>query len=107
MIPPAWIVQAHLDEYVGREPDSLLFVPDRGGCHISDRVVRAAFAAACKAIGRQGIRIHDLRHFAGHQTARVANLPETMARLGHSTSSASLRYQGQVSGRDVEIANQL
>lgn len=30
-----------------------------------------------------------------------------MERLGHSTSSASLRYQGQVSGRDVEIAEAL
>lgn len=50
------------------------------------------------------MRLHDMRHFAGHQTARVANMPETMARLGHSTQSASLRYQGQVSGRDVEIA---
>jgi hypothetical protein len=27
-----------------------------------------------------------------------------MARLEHSTQSATLRYQGQVSGRDVEIA---
>ena len=28
-------VQAHLDEYVEREPNSLLFVPVRGGCHLS------------------------------------------------------------------------
>ncbi len=48
-----------------------------------------------------------MRHFAGHQTARVANLPETMARLGHSTQTASLRHQGQVSGRAVEIAQAL
>jgi integrase len=109
MIPPhiRAEVQAHLDEYIEREPDSLLFVPARGGCHVSDRVVREVFVSACKSIGREGIRLHDLRHFAGHQTARVANLPETMARLGHSTSSASLRYQGQVSGRDVEIAEAL
>jgi len=37
-------------------------------------------------------------------TAQVANLVETMERLGHSTPAASLRYQGQVSGRAVEIA---
>lgn len=53
------------------------------------------------------MRLHDMRHFAGHQTPRVANLPETMARLGHSTQTASLRYQGQVSGRDAEIAEAL
>lgn len=54
-----------------------------------------------------GMRLHDMRHFAGHQTARVAKLPETMARLGHSTQTASLRCQGQVSGRAVEVAEAL
>ncbi|MEZ0384794.1 tyrosine-type recombinase/integrase [Mycobacterium sp. pW045] len=97
-------IQSHLDTYVGPDPDAQLFVPVRGGCHVSDRVVRDAFRLACDAAGITGMRIHDMRHFAGHQTARVANLPETMKRLGHSTSTASLRYQGQVSGRDVEIA---
>jgi len=97
-------IQTHLDKFVCSDPESLLFVPVRGGCHVSDRVVRAAFKPACDAAGRDRVRLHDLRHFAGHQTARVANLPETMARLGHSTQAASLRYQGQVSGRDVEIA---
>jgi len=59
-----------------------------------------------KTIGRDGhgIRVHDLRHFAGTHTARVANLVETMSRMGHSTAKASLLYQQQVSGRDVEIA---
>jgi integrase len=100
-------VQSHLDTFVESDSEALLFVPVRHGCHVSDRVVRDAFRDALKSVGRQGMRLHDLRHFAGHQTARVANLPETMARLGHSTQTASLRYQGQVSGRDVEIAEAL
>jgi integrase len=50
------------------------------------------------------MRIHDLRHFAGTQAARVGNLPETMARLGHSTPKASLIYQGIASGRAEEVA---
>ncbi|SIJ03698.1 phage integrase family protein [Mycobacteroides abscessus subsp. bolletii] len=100
-------IAQHLDTYVGAAPDALLFVPVRGGCHVSDRVVRDAFRLACASTGVTGMRLHDMRHFAGHQTARVANLPETMARLGHSTQTASLRYQGQVSGRAVEIADQL
>lgn len=54
------------------------------------------------------MRLHDMRHFAGHQLPRVgANLPETMAWLGHSTSTASLRYQGAVSGLAAEIAEAL
>jgi hypothetical protein len=31
----------------------------------------------------------------------------TMARLGHSTPEASLRYQQRMSGRDAEIADAL
>lgn len=98
----------HIDTYA--EPlaeGGRLFVPVRKGCHITDRVIRDEFRKACAAAGVSGMTIHDMRHFAGHQTARFANLPETMARLGHSTQSASLRYQGAVSGRDVEIAASL
>ena len=53
------------------------------------------------------MRIHDLRPSPVVQVARVGNLVETMNHLGHSTVAASLRYQHVVSGRDVEIANQL
>ncbi len=97
-------IQSHLDNYMGSDPDALLFAPVRGGCHVSDRVVRDAFRLACQAADVENMRIHDLRHFHGHQTARVGNLAETMARQGHSTQSAALRYIGQVSGRDIEIA---
>jgi hypothetical protein len=71
------------------------------------RVVRAAFGAACQAADVLEMRLHDLRHFAGTVTAQVSNFVETMERLGHSTPTASLRYQGQVSGRNVEIAEAL
>lgn len=100
-------ITRHLDEYVAKDSEALLFVPARGGCHLSDRTFRHHFNPALKSVGREGVRIHDLRHFAGSQTARVGNLVETMGRLGHSTPSASLRYQSIVSGRDVEIAEAL
>lgn len=50
-----------------------------------------------------------MRHFANRQkTARVANLPETLTRLGRSTQLVSVRYQDQVrSRRVVEIAEAL
>ncbi len=94
----------HLANYVERDAEALLFPAARGG-HMNDRVFsREYFAAALKAINRQGVRVHDLRHFAGTQVARVGNLAESMARLGHSTVKASLIYQGIVNGRDAEIA---
>src|SRR6185295_4081558 len=100
-------IKRHLTEYVGPQQDALLFAPPQGGCHLKDRTFRHRFIPALRRIGREGVRIHDLRHFAGTQTARVANLKETMDRLGHSTVKASLGYQAVVSGRDAEVAEAL
>jgi integrase len=98
-------ITEHLEQFVESDPDALLFKPVRNGCHLADRIVRDEFRDACKAADVSGMRLHDMRHFAGHQLPRVgASLPESMAWLGHTTQSASLRYQGQVSGRDAEIA---
>lgn len=94
---------AHLAAHVDSAPTSQLF-PAARGCHLNDRVFREYLAPALKTIGREDMRIHDLRHFAGTQAARVGNLPETMARLGHSTPKASLIYQGIASGRAEEVA---
>ncbi|WP_204806739.1 tyrosine-type recombinase/integrase [Mycobacterium riyadhense] len=94
---------AHMQEHVGASDDALLF-PAVRGCHLNDRVFRDYLTPALESINRKGLRIHDLRHFAGTQTARVANLKETMDRLGHSTVKASLIYQKAVDGRDHEVA---
>lgn len=104
-------IKHHLATYVAKGPEALLFPADHS-CHLSDKTFRRYYVAALKDIGRDGKKkprpaIHDLRHFAGTQTARVGNLVETMGRLGHSTVKASLIYQGIVSGRDAEIADAL
>jgi len=99
-------VQHHLDTFVAKDGESLLFPADRS-CHLSARTFRRYFTGALKTIGHKRIRPHDMRHFAGTQAARVGNLPETMAFLGHSTITASLRYQGIVSGRDAAMAEAL
>ena len=105
------IIKHHLATYVTKELDALAFPPGRS-CHLSAKTFRGYYIRALTAIGRDGKKkprptIHDLRHFAGTQTARVGNLVETMGRLGHSTVKASLVYQGVVSGRDAEIAEAL
>ena len=101
-------IKHHLDTFVAEDVEALLFPPIRGGCHLSDKVIRDALTPAlAKAMCDKRIRIHDLRHFAGTQVARAGNLVETMNYLGHSTITASLRYQHVVSGRDVEIAQQM
>ena len=100
-------LQRHLDSHVADDGEALVFPPARGGCHLNDKVFREYFIPALGAIGRTRVRIHDLRHFAGTQTARVGSLVETMGRLGHSTVKASLTYQQIVTGRDVEVAEAL
>ena len=97
----------HLEVFVGTDADALLFPALRDGCHLNDSVFAKHFRPALKTVGREGVRIHDLRHFAGTQTARVGNLVETMERLGHSTVKASLIYQQVASGRDAAVADAL
>ena len=99
-------VKAQLDNHVGPQPDSLLFVPVRGGCHLNDKAFAGSyFKPALKSIGRESVRHHDLRHFCGTMTARVgASLAESQARLGHSTVKAAMMYQAAVSERQTVIA---
>ncbi len=74
----------HLEVYVGKDADALVFPALGTGCHFNETIFRRHFAPALKTVGiTQTVRIHDLRHFAGTQAARVGNLVETQARLGH------------------------
>jgi integrase len=60
---------------------------------------------ARKAAGRDDLRWHDLRHSGAVLAAATgASLAELMARLGHSTPQAAMRYQHAAQGRDREIA---
>ena len=58
--------------------------------------------------GRPDLRFHDLRHTgAVYATRAGASLAEVMARLGHSTTAAAMRYQHAARGRDAQIADAL
>ncbi|KWX67703.1 site-specific integrase [Mycobacterium sp. NAZ190054] len=101
-------VKTHLTRYVALGPDALLFVPDRGGCHLDDRVFnKDVLQKAAKDVGREDLSVHDLRHFAGTKNAAVSSLAENMAPLGHKTVGAALRYQHSQDGRDAIVAASL
>lgn len=100
-------IKHHLDVHVGPAPNALLFTAPWGGCHLSEKTFRLHYRRAMEKAGHTGMRIHDLRHFAGTQAARVGSLAEVMGRLGHSTVSASLRYQQIAQGRDAAVAQAL
>jgi integrase len=57
------------------------------------------------AAGRPDLRWHDLRHSGAVLAAATgATLAELMARLGHSTPTAAMRYQHVAAGRGREVA---
>jgi integrase len=76
--------------------------------HLAPASLYRVFYAARKAAGRPDLRWHDLRHTGAVLAASTgASLAELMARLGHSTPQAALRYQHASLGRDAEIARRL
>jgi integrase len=87
--------------------DTLLF-PGRNSEHLAPSALYRHFYPARKAAGRPDLRWHDLRHTGATLAAATgATLAELMARLGHSTQGAAMRYQHAASDRDQVIAEAL
>ncbi|MBV5246969.1 site-specific integrase [Mycolicibacterium sp. PAM1] len=105
-IPPHLVpvLRAHLETHVGIRGDALLFPAKHGG-HLAPATLYRRFYTARTAAGRPDLRFHDLRHSGAVLAAQTgATLAELMARLGHSTPQAAMRYQHAAQGRDRQIA---
>jgi integrase len=108
-IPPHLvpIIQANLTKHVALQQDSLLFPAQHGG-HLAPATLYRRFYTARDKAGRPDLRFHDLRHSGAVLAAATgATLAELMARLGHSTPTAAMRYQHAAQGRDQAIAEAL
>jgi integrase len=108
-IPPHILpsVKEHLQDFTGSRPDALLF-PARSGGHMHPRTFGKAFDKARGAADRPDLHFHDLRHTGAVFAAQAgATLAELMARLGHSTPGAAMRYQHAAEDRDRVIAEAL
>ncbi|HEX2904888.1 MAG TPA: site-specific integrase [Jatrophihabitans sp.] len=108
-IPPHLMpmVREHLSSEITGGRDGLLF-PARGGGNLPPSSLYKVFYPARAKAGRPDLRWHDLRHSGAVLAAQAgATLAELMARLGHSTPSAALRYQHAAQGRDAQIAARL
>ena len=100
-------VEQHLSEFGRGGPDDFLFVDQRTGDTPTITVWRRVWANARRDAGVD-CTFHDLRHHAGTLTATAgASIRESMARLGHSSPTAALRYQHLVELRDAEIASSI
>lgn len=110
-IPPHLVpvVKSHLASNITGGRDGLLFPaandPTR---HLAPASFYRAYYPAREAAGRPDLRFHDLRHTGAVLAAQTgATLAELMARLGHSTAGAAMRYQHASRDRDQQIASRL
>jgi len=109
VVVPAQITQRlcdHIETFIElRGPQDLLFTSVKGR-----PLLRRTFAPywhrALDKTDLTDIRFHDLRHLAGTEAATAgASLREVMARMGHASSAASLRYLKAAEIRDRDIAD--
>jgi integrase len=112
-IPPhvRGLVAEHLSEFTGPVVEDLVFVGIKGQPVRRATVYTAWHRALGKAElgkGAPEFRFHDLRHTGATLAAGAgASTRELMARLGHASSAASLRYQHATASRDESIAERL
>lgn len=110
-VPPHLIplVAAHLLAHTAPGPSGLLFPSAQDPAeHLRQSTLARVFYPARVVAGRPDLRFHDLRHTGAVLAASTgATLAELMARLGHSTVGAALRYQHAAAGRDAIIAAKL
>ncbi len=97
----------HLDAYVGPKPDALVFTGEKGG-PLRPHVLQAEWTRVRAELGLEDLHLHDLRHSGNTWAAATgASTAELMARLGHASPVAALRYQHATADRDRAIADAL
>ncbi|OLT46940.1 hypothetical protein BJF85_00250 [Saccharomonospora sp. CUA-673] len=109
-IPPHLLpmVKDHLRDNVAGRSDLLFPSAGDPAKHMQGSALYKVWSRARKAASREDLRFHDLRHTGAVLAASTgATLAELMARLGHSTPGAAMRYQHAAKGRDKEIAGLL
>ena len=101
------VVTGHLERYVAKRPDALLF-PDSEGRNLRPSGFQAAWHAARAAAGRDDLKFHHLRHTGAVLAAQSgATLADLMGRLGHTTPAMAMIYQHTAADRDRLIAERL
>ncbi|WP_219731955.1 tyrosine-type recombinase/integrase [Glaciihabitans sp. INWT7] len=97
----AEVIAQHVRTLIG---DALLFPSRDGVGFLAQSTFTRYWYPARMVAGRADMPFHALRHYAGTRYAQTgATVRETMARLGHASLGAALRYQHSGS-RDDELA---
>lgn len=88
----ALIIAAHVQKMAS---DQLLWADQSGKFPMSHSSFTWHWEKARKVAGRPDLELHSLRHYHGTRYAQLtgASLAEVMARLGHKSVAAAMRYQ--------------
>lgn len=101
------LVTHHLERYVAKNQDSLLF-PDGEGHNRRPSTFARPWHVARAAAGRDDLKFHHLRHTGAVLAAQSgATLADLMGRLGHTTPAMAMIYQHTAADRDRMIADRL
>ena len=109
-IPPHLVpaVKEHIDRYVGAGSEALVFTGERTGESLHPSSLNKAWTRARKVSGTGHLHFHDLRHTGNTWAAATgASTKELMARMGHASPAAALRYQHATEERDHVLAQAL
>lgn len=111
IVRPAFLhkhLRRHLDRYVDKDQEGLLFVGEKGAPFRRSSFGRKWRRARTKVGMPENFRFSDLRH-TGHTmaTRSGATLKDTMARAGQSSEKAALIYQHSDRERQKEMAGGL
>jgi integrase len=108
---PAFVVEALAQHLEGRpaDPEALVFADARGGPVRRTNWRRRVWEPAVRAAGLEGLRPHDLRHFAASIAVAAGAHPRALqARLGHSSARVTMDvYASVLPGLDEELAERL
>lgn len=108
---PAEVVNAltlHLAKFVENKPGSWVFTGDRGAWLRHSNFRRRVWLPATEATELVGVRFHDLRHAAATLAAMTgASTKDLMARMGHASQAAAIRYQHATQAQQKAIATKL
>ena len=98
----------HIDLYALPGTDGLVFPSADGEPMRRSNFRRRVWEPATAEIGMTGFRFHDLRHTAATLAATSGtSLKALMARIGHASAAAALRYQHVIDGQDADIVRYL
>jgi integrase len=99
-------LRQHLD---GLDPSAaLVFTSPAAAPLRHSNFYRRAWMPALKAVGLEGVHLHDLRHTGNQFSADAgANIRELMERMGHDSTRAALIYLHSSAERQRAIADQV